>query len=149
MNLSEIAAKISAHLNRIEESHKELGWYCARSYVRGRYVAVMYKSYQGASNLTKDEAIAYLDWLDAGNDTAHHKCTVSLELRRQRNNHATEVWTAKRRAELEAIQKAEQERRDRKLACIVKVLQRNEKMSHEKLAAEILEEVDSFDLDSC
>lgn len=78
MKLAEIAARISAHLKRFEadpvinrpRDGKEGGvrpYWMAGSWSSGRYVGVRYVSYQGASHLTKQEALDYLEWLDAGN----------------------------------------------------------------------------------
>lgn len=91
MKLDEIAKRIAAHLRRFErdpeinrkrkydEAAKRwvdhqggLGSYWHASAQRaGSRVAVVYVSYQGATNLTRGEALAYLAWLDAGNVGTH------------------------------------------------------------------------------
>ena len=80
MKLTEIAARIDAHLKRFESSLKinppaegygsEL-YYDARAYVGGRWVYVSYVSYQDNSNLSKADAERYLAWMDAGNIGRH------------------------------------------------------------------------------
>lgn len=83
-NLQEIASRISAHLRRFESSpetnptdrvYKTRPFYCSGAYCppRGRRIRVTYVSYQGASQLTREEAERYLAWLDAGNVGKHHK----------------------------------------------------------------------------
>lgn len=80
MKLLEISAKINAHLKRLEvdpvlnvRSNGKNGprFYCAGSCVSGRYVAVMYISYQGSSKLSKADAEVYLAALDAGSNERH------------------------------------------------------------------------------
>lgn len=77
--LKEIAARISAHLQRIEKNprtnpvrnrmHK---FYQSWAYQGSKYVRVVYVSYQGASSLTREEAEAYLAWLDARHVGTHY-----------------------------------------------------------------------------
>lgn len=85
--LKAIASRIDAHLKRFEADKGEGGvnWWVdgkagghrpfhwAGAHVAGRYVRVVYVSYQHGSNLTKDEALAYLVWLDAGNVGRHYE----------------------------------------------------------------------------
>jgi len=80
--LDEIAAKINTHLkrfeadkkiNRTDPTYKTRPYYWAGSSSTGRRVRVCYVSYQGGTNLTRDEALAYLAWLDAGNVGTHYK----------------------------------------------------------------------------
>lgn len=84
MKLAEIAARINAHLKRIETDPKLNPWdrgkvggtkpyYCSSACAAGRYVLVVYIVYQGYSALTKDAALAYLAWLDAGNVGRHYE----------------------------------------------------------------------------
>lgn len=86
MKLAEIAAQINAHLKRLQADE---AWnrrdrvdrdgrrkvYSVLQSVNasqaGRYVGVTYVSYQGRTNLTKAEALAYLEWLDDGNKGRH------------------------------------------------------------------------------
>lgn len=82
MKLNEIAARIDAHLKRFERDKvinapkAQLGntspYFYANAIRAGRFVRVIYVSYQGERMLTKDEAIAYLQWLDAGNVGTHY-----------------------------------------------------------------------------
>lgn len=75
MKLGEIAAKIHEHLKRFEadpviNARKGNGltpYYNASSVTSGRYVAVTYVSFQYTHRLTKQQALSYLAWLDAGN----------------------------------------------------------------------------------
>lgn len=71
--LEEIARRISAHLKRLEDdeawnvtpSGRRRMWQaCALR--AGSRVACTYVSYQGTTNLTRDEAIRYLAALDGG-----------------------------------------------------------------------------------
>ena len=80
MKLKEIAEKISAHLARFERDAminkpcptlKKRPYYFARAFASGNRVGVVYVNYQHHSYLTKADAIAYLDWLDAGNIGDH------------------------------------------------------------------------------
>ena len=80
MKLDEIAKRILAHLKRFEADpvinarNRKYGttpYYYSMAYRAGSRVAVCYVTYQGASNLTKDEALKYLAWLDAGNVGRH------------------------------------------------------------------------------
>ena len=79
MKLIEIAQRISKHLARFENNpainRNRAGgtthYFNARAYQAGRYVMVVYVSYQSVSALTRDDAIAYLDWLDRGNVGKH------------------------------------------------------------------------------
>lgn len=87
LKLKEIAARINAHLKRFEadreinkpgppvNGHQQLHpyYHANAGYHGGRYVRVLYISFQGSSTLTRDEAVAYLAWLDAGNVGTHFK----------------------------------------------------------------------------
>jgi|694.fasta_scaffold00460_36 hypothetical protein len=82
MKLQEIADKIKDHLKRFE-SDKTINaakdgrsispYYNAWATRSGRYVRVTYVSFQGSSSLSKAEAEAYLEWLNAGNIGKHYK----------------------------------------------------------------------------
>lgn len=80
--LKEIAAAISTHLHRFEASkkinaphpkYKTRPYYMAWSGASGAYVKVVYVSYQGSSCLRREEAEAYLAWLDARNVGRHYE----------------------------------------------------------------------------
>lgn len=90
MKLDEIANRISAHLSRFEADRDGINANRVRTNARGqesrlppyfnagagasgRYVYVRYISYQGVSHITKDEALRYLAWLDAGNVGRHYE----------------------------------------------------------------------------
>jgi hypothetical protein len=77
MKLQEIAARISAHLKRFEADKTTVNaarpghegtrpYYCPYATVAGRYVAIVYASYQGHSNVPKADAERYLAMLDDG-----------------------------------------------------------------------------------
>jgi hypothetical protein len=74
LKLAEIASRINAHLKRFEKDPKinldrsgnGLHDYGAGAGVSGRYVYVYYARYQGYTNLTKADALRYLEMLDAG-----------------------------------------------------------------------------------
>ncbi len=91
MTLTDIAKAIDAHLRRFEadpqinaERHYESPitgqreiagrpYYRAGAWRGGRYVMVKYISFQNAAALTREQAEAYLAWLDAGNVGRHYK----------------------------------------------------------------------------
>lgn len=82
MKLKEIADRIDAHLKRFERDPKinkdRSGnglhdYFWAGAHVAGRYVGVCYISYQGSRNLTKDDAIRYLNALDNGFEGGHYE----------------------------------------------------------------------------
>lgn len=75
--LKEIAARIAAHLKRLEADPKANAvhpktnmppFYHAHAYQGGRYVRVSYISFQYTYSLTREEAEAYLAWLDESPD---------------------------------------------------------------------------------
>lgn len=80
IKLAEIAARINAHLKRFEGdpeinvstgSTKTYRYYNAHAWVSGRWVRVVYVSYNRGSSLTKQQALDYLAWLDEGNVGRH------------------------------------------------------------------------------
>jgi hypothetical protein len=99
MKLAEIASRIDARLKRFYAMGKpaesgECGplkmWSPGgvsdrfASYYGGSRIAICYVSYQGNSQLTKAEAVAYLEALDNGYVGRHHNCPAvvrSLENR--------------------------------------------------------------------
>jgi len=80
--LTEIAAGINKHLVRFEADPKintryggpqgTSAYYYARAWRTGNRVAVSYVTYQGTRKITRAEALAYLDWLNAGNVGKHY-----------------------------------------------------------------------------
>ena len=91
MKLRDIAARIDAHLKRFEadksgvnvertysnnrgQASKLRSYFGAGSgYAGGRYIFVRYVCYQDGSHITKEEALRYLAWLDAGNVGRHYE----------------------------------------------------------------------------
>jgi hypothetical protein len=86
----ELAARIYAHLvaaeadadwNSYESSSgmnlSHLFGARAWSTKRGKYVYVTYVAYQGNNRLSRGDALAYLEWLDAGNRGRHFECQRS------------------------------------------------------------------------
>lgn len=89
LTAKELATRINAHLKRFEADRKinkqqfyhsmrtkkressGRPYYYAGASASGRWVSVVYITYQGHTNLTRDEAARYLTWLDAGN-VGHH-----------------------------------------------------------------------------
>lgn len=80
--LFDIAKRIDMYLKRFERDpiinentkpdRSGLSLYfCACSGASGRYVWVKYIAYQGSSHLTREQAVTYLAWLDAGNVGKH------------------------------------------------------------------------------
>ena len=89
MKLKEIGNRINAYLKRFE-ANKEINAtdpkYGTRPYhyphavANGRYVAVQYVTYHGVIHLTKNEAVEYLAWLDAGNVGEHWRVPKTAAL---------------------------------------------------------------------
>ena len=87
MKLTEIANRIAAHLARFEKDktiNKPFGtgvrpYYFTNAYRGGRYVCVRYVAYQLTSSLTREEALAYLAWLDAGNVGKHWEAKEAVK----------------------------------------------------------------------
>jgi hypothetical protein len=88
--LGSIAARINAHLKRMEadkainkntqaDGRGLSDFYCAGSSAAGRFVYVTYITYQGHSPLTRQQAEAYLAWLDAGNNGKHYEVLGSFK----------------------------------------------------------------------
>lgn len=82
MRQKEIAKKIAAHLRRFEadpeiNAYREgttlSPYYSAHAYHAGKWVMVTYISFQGSTSLSKQEALDYLEWLDAGNVGRHYE----------------------------------------------------------------------------
>lgn len=84
MTLKQIATRISTYLKRFEndpeinKSYKSgdstlQPYYLAGANAAGRYVQISYINYQGRQSLSKKEAVAYLEWLDAGNVGRHNE----------------------------------------------------------------------------
>lgn len=84
LKLAEIAKRISHHLDRFESDdliNTRVGrgnqvtktFYNAGAFDSGRCVRVVYVSYQGSTALSKQDALTYLQWLDAGNVGKHWK----------------------------------------------------------------------------
>lgn len=80
MKLAEISDRICKHLRRFEADpkinppdpvYKTRPYFMTNSRSAGSRVFVKYVSYQNTYSLTKAEAIAYLEWLDAGNVGRH------------------------------------------------------------------------------
>jgi len=81
VKMQEIADGIKAHLKRFADDpvlckHQASGraafWNTNAVYPGGVKVRVMYISYQGSTTLSKEQAAAYLDWLNAGNVGTHY-----------------------------------------------------------------------------
>lgn len=82
MTAADAAKRITAHLRRMENDpaiNRGLGGagarllYSAHARAEGGRVFVTYVSYQGSGDgLELSAALAWLDWLDAGNSTTHH-----------------------------------------------------------------------------
>jgi hypothetical protein len=81
--LGEVADRIYSHLKRIESDpilNPRIGgkngtpvYWNVNARAAGSRVGITYVSYQGERTLTKQEALAYLAWLDAGNVGKHWK----------------------------------------------------------------------------
>lgn len=88
MTLRQIADRLWEHLQRMERADDERRAESMRLKVRhastywnssaiiaGRFIDVRYISYQQEDRLTKDDALAYLAWLDAGNSGQYNQFT--------------------------------------------------------------------------
>jgi hypothetical protein len=80
MKKKEIATRLYEHLKKLENDKeynvrkKEGGLtplFQVNVWATNRAIHVVYVSFQGDSLLTDEEAIAYLNWLDAGNKGKH------------------------------------------------------------------------------
>jgi hypothetical protein len=79
MKLAEIAKAIYGHLKRFESDpvinkegeHGLTPYYCPNCWAAGSRIGVKYVSFQGGSTITKNEALAYLVWLNSGNVGKH------------------------------------------------------------------------------
>ena len=76
MKLKEIAAEITKYLKSFEAENNDKTfasmYYNSFATNAGRYVQIIYVSYQGYSSLTKQEALEYLEWLREGNVGRHY-----------------------------------------------------------------------------
>ena len=67
MKLKEIASKIDKYLKLFEAENQDKTfatmYYNAFAVDAGRFIQIIYVSYQGHSSLTKQEALEYLNWL--------------------------------------------------------------------------------------
>jgi hypothetical protein len=72
MPLRDIAANINRHLKSMERIDK-LPWLRNSGcyYMGGARVRLTYESREGGTTLSRSKAIAYLDWLNAGNKGKH------------------------------------------------------------------------------
>ena len=84
LKLVEIADRIRVHLKRMEAAQPEginlplfhrrpVRYFQPNAWPAVSRVGVRYVSYQVTSFLTKAEALAYLAWLDAGNEGRHRR----------------------------------------------------------------------------
>lgn len=82
LKLNEIAERIYVHLKRFENDpeintvdpeYETRPYFSVSCWPGEKWVEVRYINYQHASNLTKKDALIYLEWLDAGNVGLHHK----------------------------------------------------------------------------
>lgn len=80
--LTEIAARIHAHMRRFETDpkinapdpvYRTRNYYCAGAYRAGSFVGLRYVSYHCAWHLRRADAQRYLAWLDAGNVGTHYE----------------------------------------------------------------------------
>lgn len=82
-SLTEIAQEINTYLHQFEADpniniihdgpHGWSDYYNARAHRSGRYVQIIYISYQTPNNLDRNQAEKYLAWLKAGNKGKHYK----------------------------------------------------------------------------
>ncbi len=82
LKLHEIATRICEHLKRFENDPKINvlrdktrihPYFNSYAVDVGRYCQITYVSFQGHHNLTKAQALAYLRWLNDGNEGKHYK----------------------------------------------------------------------------
>jgi hypothetical protein len=86
LNNSEIALRIRAHLKRFAsdpaiskgEDGRTLYWNAGAT-ASGRWIYVQYIAYQGSRNLSKNDALKYLEWLDAGNVGRHYRVLEDIK----------------------------------------------------------------------
>lgn len=80
LKLTEVASRIYAKLKLFaadpilsKRPNGHARFWTPNAYNSGRYVCVVYISYQGATSLVKADAIAYMEWLEAGNVGTHYE----------------------------------------------------------------------------
>lgn len=76
MTLRELATAINGYLKKIEHTRTWPAngphWHNAGCYyMGGARLRITYRSYEGATTLSRPKAQAYLDWLEAGNIGEH------------------------------------------------------------------------------
>lgn len=74
MTVKEIAARIDAHLKRVEadpDARRRFNFRGASARAAGAWVRIHYATYYHVWSLRKAEAERYLAWLDAGNVGLH------------------------------------------------------------------------------
>lgn len=71
LTLKEIARRLNTHLKRIERETLMRFHNAGAYYMGGARIRITYVSREGGTTLTRPKAIAYLDWLDAGNVGYH------------------------------------------------------------------------------
>lgn len=69
--LQKFEADPNINIRRNDNKYRLKPYFNVSAWQAGRYVAVQYVSFQGHTNLTKQEAREYLDWLHEGNVGTH------------------------------------------------------------------------------
>lgn len=66
--MKDIASAIQYYLDKHPDHYE------TTCYASGRFVKIRYRDYWSFNNLTKYEALHYLEWLQAGNVGSHWEC---------------------------------------------------------------------------
>ena len=86
MKIKEIATEINRALTRWERdpalnpadpTYHTKPYCMARAFASSNRVFVVYVGYQGSCSLTKAQALAYLEWIRAGNVGSHYDMEVT------------------------------------------------------------------------
>lgn len=69
--LADVAARINAHLKRLEQAGLCRLYNAGAYYMGGARIRVTYASHEGGTTMSRTKAEAYLSWLDAGHAGRH------------------------------------------------------------------------------
>ena len=155
LKIAEIGKRINVHLKRMEADPKinveihggSCRYYHPSATGNGRYVSIRYVTYQGSHTLVKDQAVAYLAWLDAGNNGTDFKCPAVQDLQKAVADGNRAAWEAEYKATLAAQAARERRREERKFETVLSILlkDRNRPIPIEELTRKVLDGIESFE----
>lgn len=153
LKIAEIGERINVHLKRMEVNHAinveihggSRRYYHPNATGNGRYVSVRYVTYQGSHTLVKDQAIAYLAWLDAGNSGTAFECPPVQDLKKALVDTKNAAWEAERKATRKAQVAQERRREERKFETVQSILRDGTNLTIEELARKVLDGIEAFE----